>query len=365
MEAITRKSSRPKDPGIRRARTPSRATVRLLFCLSCAVAAAAFINSPARAFTGSESGFGGTRYVSASESGGTAPGDGIAGGGTSRRHDKRATAPTISAFSLVANSLFDEGRPLKLRYAVKARSRTIRVRTVVRTAAGAFVRTVDLGRHRSGVKQIAALTRDQLGVTAPGEYKLRLSATDRRGRRAARAARVPVWLTFSYSDHRFPLTDAFSWGGADARFGAGRPDHIHQGQDLAATEGTPIVAPYGGRISWVRYQAEGAGWYVVLDALDGRDYVFMHLEAGSIAVKAGDTVPTGKLLARVGNTGASYGAHLHFEVWTDGPWQFGGKPIDPRELLESWYASAPGGARAANAPASSNAVAATSSPQFD
>ncbi|MBI4897727.1 MAG: M23 family metallopeptidase [Actinobacteria bacterium] len=366
MEAIKRNNSRPTDPGLRRARTPSRATVRLLVCMTCVIASPAFFSAPAQAFAGSESGFGGTRFVSASESGGTAPGDGIAGGDASRRRGKRAAAPTIASFSLVANALYDEGRPLKLRYLVKARSRTIHVRAVVRTAAGAFVTTVDLGRHHSGVRQIAALTKDQLGVSAPGDYKLRLSATDRSGRRAARAARVPVWLAFSYSDHRFPLTGSFSWGGADSRFGAGRPGHIHQGQDLAAAEGSPVVAPYGGTISWVRYQADGAGWYVVLDALDGRDYVFMHLQAGSIEVKPGDAVPTGKLLARVGNTGSSNGAHLHFEAWTDGPWQFGGKPIDPRDLLENWYASAPGGAQAASAKATAaTASAAASSSPLD
>jgi murein DD-endopeptidase MepM/ murein hydrolase activator NlpD len=291
---------------------------------------------------------GGSRYWAASRTGGIEPGTAApTSGGTSRERGKRRPPPVIAAFSLVSHALFDEGRPLKLRYRVKARSRSVRVRLLVRTAGGTYVHTIDLGQQRTGVALTGELTRDQLGIHATGNYKLRLLAIDRNGRRAARAARVPAWLEFSFSDHRFPLAGPFSWGGEDSRFGAGRPGHIHQGQDLSAAEGTPVVAPYGGTISWVQYQADGAGWYVVLHSLDGRDYVFMHLRAGSIAVKAGDAVPTGSLLGKVGTTGSSSGPHLHFEVWTGGPWQFGGKPVDPRPLLESWYASAPGGATTA------------------
>jgi murein DD-endopeptidase MepM/ murein hydrolase activator NlpD len=307
---------------------------------------------------------GGSRYWSASQTGGIEPGTAAPhsdGGGASRKHGTHRPPPVIAALSLVTKSLIDDGRPLKLRYRIQARSRSVRVSVEVRTVGGAFVRTIDLGRQRARVALTGELTRGQLGISAPGDYKLRLGAVDRQGHRAARAARVPSWLTFSFSDHRFPLAGPFSWGGADARFGAGRPGHIHQGQDLAAAAGTPVVAPFGGTVSWVQYQAGGAGWYVVLHALDGRDYVFMHLQAGSIEVKAGDTVTTGKLLGKVGTTGDSTGPHLHFEVWTGGPWQFGGKPVDPRPLLESWYASAPGGARASASATAKAARAATAS----
>ena len=42
----------------------------------------------------------------------------------------------------------------------------------------------------------------------------------------------------------FPIAGAFDFGGADARFGAGREGHIHEGQDIIAAAGTPVVAPY-------------------------------------------------------------------------------------------------------------------------
>lgn len=263
---------------------------------------------------------------------------------TAKRRAAARRTPVITGFKLGSKTLLANGRPLKLRYRIKGGARTVRVRLIVRTAGDKYVKTLQLGVHRTGVLQTTELTQAELGVSDPGNYKLRLLVNDRRGRKAARAAGVQTWLSFSFSTYRFPVVGRFSFGGPDAQFGAGRPGHTHQGQDVVADEGTPLVAPYSGRISWVKYQAEGAGYYVVLDADDNRDYVFMHLQKGSINVKQGDVVPTGKLLARVGSTGRSSGPHLHFEIWTGGPWQFGGKPVDPLPSLKRWFASAPGGA---------------------
>jgi murein DD-endopeptidase MepM/ murein hydrolase activator NlpD len=140
------------------------------------------------------------------------------------------------------------------------------------------------------------------------------------------------------SAHHFPVSGSYSLGGADARFGAGREGHRHQGQDVVAAEGTPVVAPWAGLVEFVRFQKSGAGWYIVLDGDDeDRDYVFMHLRKGSIVVGAGQHVGAGQPLAQVGNTGSSSGPHLHFEIWVGG-WYHGGKPIDPLPLLQQWAA---------------------------
>ena len=100
-----------------------------------------------------------------------------------------------------------------------------------------------------------------------------------------------------------------------------------------------MVAPHAGTVKAVRYQAAGAGHYVVLDgAGEERDYVFMHLATGTTLVREGQTVTTGQQLAQVGNTGRSFGAHLHFEIWAGRGWYTGGKPIDPLPLLKAWAA---------------------------
>jgi murein DD-endopeptidase MepM/ murein hydrolase activator NlpD len=140
------------------------------------------------------------------------------------------------------------------------------------------------------------------------------------------------------SAHHFPVSGSYSLGGADARFGARREGHRHQGQDVIAAEGTPVVAPWAGLVEYVRFQKSGAGWYIVLDGDDeDRDYVFMHLRKDSILVAPGQHVSAGQPLAQVGNTGRSSGPHLHFEIWVGG-WYDGGEPIDPLPLLQQWAA---------------------------
>ena len=136
---------------------------------------------------------------------------------------------------------------------------------------------------------------------------------------------------------RFPVVGSYTFGGEGSRFGAGRPGHIHQGQDVAAASGTPIVAPVAGTITWKAEQPGGAGIYLVLrGAADGRDYVFMHLKRGSVLVSAGTAVTAGQQLAEVGATGVASGPHLHFEIWVGGWQERGGEPIDPLPQLQRW-----------------------------
>jgi murein DD-endopeptidase MepM/ murein hydrolase activator NlpD len=135
----------------------------------------------------------------------------------------------------------------------------------------------------------------------------------------------------------FPLQGAYGFGGEDARFGAGRPGHIHQGQDVVAASGTPIVAPVAGIVLWKSNQPGGAGIYLVVHgASDARDYVFMHIKRGTVLVAPGQAVTAGQQLAQVGATGDASGPHLHFEIWIGGWYARGGAPIDPLPQLQRW-----------------------------
>ena len=139
----------------------------------------------------------------------------------------------------------------------------------------------------------------------------------------------------------FPVAGhQWTFGGTDARFGAARNGHIHQGQDITAPEGTPLVSPYDGTVFWRAVQEAGAGHYLIVRDAKGVDYVFMHLQVGSEAVQRGDTVRAGQQIGRVGTTGDATGPHLHFEVWPHG-WQVpGSEPIDPLPLLQAWARAA-------------------------
>jgi murein DD-endopeptidase MepM/ murein hydrolase activator NlpD len=173
------------------------------------------------------------------------------------------------------------------------------------------------------------------GGTAYGHAKRKPKAKRRAKRAAQRHTAEPA-----AGVHRFPIAGPFDWGNRDSRFGARRKGHRHQGQDLAAASGTPVVAPYRGTVAFVGYQAKGAGRYVVIHGAD-YDYVFMHLLTGSVLVDEGDRVRTGQTIAAVGSTGESTGPHLHFELWVGG-WYQGGHPIDPLPLLQAWASPASG-----------------------
>lgn len=182
-----------------------------------------------------------------------------------------------------------------------------------------------------------------------GRYLVRLHVTDRRGRTLRRTSRRPGRARISVKAPPaspavaspggravFPVAGTFDLGGRDARFGAGRDGHVHEGQDITAAQGTPVVAPYAARVSSTSYQAHGAGEYVVLDAIDGRDYFFAHCVRRSTVVAEGDIVPPGARLCAVGATGDASGPHLHFEIWTVGWRVKGGAPIDPLPELLAW-----------------------------
>ena len=144
--------------------------------------------------------------------------------------------------------------------------------TLLREDDAVAAAEIDLGELSAGDHSLLLKGTDT-GPAPAGSYVLRLSGRDRRGRRLRPAARASRSAELHLFHHRFPLVGEFDFGGADARFGARRDGHRHQGQDITAAEGTLVVAPRGGVVEAVRYQATGAGHYVVVDGEgEDRDY---------------------------------------------------------------------------------------------
>jgi murein DD-endopeptidase MepM/ murein hydrolase activator NlpD len=138
----------------------------------------------------------------------------------------------------------------------------------------------------------------------------------------------------------FPVLGPSTFGGEGSRFGVSRGTHAHQGQDVAAPEGAPIVAPYAATVVTTGFQAGAAGWYVVLACEDGRSWFFAHAQEGSIGVAAGARVAAGQPIARVGATGSATGPHLHLEIWAPAWRTPGSAPIDPLPVLLALRSSA-------------------------
>lgn len=98
---------------------------------------------------------------------------------------------------------------------------------------------------------------------------------------------------------------------------------FHNGLDMAAPSGSPILAAYDGEVVAASYSAT-MGNYIMIDHGDGLITIYMH--ASAILVSQGQTVAKGEQIGKVGSTGRSTGSHLHFSVRKDGsyvsPWNY-------------------------------------------
>jgi murein DD-endopeptidase MepM/ murein hydrolase activator NlpD len=212
--------------------------------------------------------------------------------------------------------------------------------------------TLNLGWRRVGRTITRSWTPKR--TLASGDYVARVHAVDGTGRTLKRTATAsgkqavtvevapapaPAPAAPVVGSGIFPVQGPYTFGGDDARFGAERNGHIHQGQDVMAPSGTPLVSPVAGTVFWRAVQSAGAGHYLVIRGTDGVDYVFMHLVAGSELVAKGDPVAAGQQIGQVGATGDAEGPHLHFEIWPDGWYAKGSEPIDPLPTLQAWAAS--------------------------
>lgn len=100
--------------------------------------------------------------------------------------------------------------------------------------------------------------------------------------------------------------------------------HFHHGLDIAAPEGTEVMAARGGTVSRAGTDEE-LGMYVVIEHDGGFTTTYGHL--AEKVVEKGDQVHYGTLIGYVGSTGLSTGPHLHFEI------RSGSQSKDPLQLL--------------------------------
>jgi murein DD-endopeptidase MepM/ murein hydrolase activator NlpD len=114
-----------------------------------------------------------------------------------------------------------------------------------------------------------------------------------------------------------PLSSGFGWRG-DPFHGANR---FHAGVDIAAAYGRQVPAVEAGQVVFAGVQG-GYGNTVLIEHPGGIQTRYAHLS--SLDVEAGEQVAAGTVIGRVGSSGRSTGAHLHFEVLQ------AGQPVDPQ-----------------------------------
>ncbi|HEU5251865.1 MAG TPA: peptidoglycan DD-metalloendopeptidase family protein [Solirubrobacterales bacterium] len=154
-------------------------------------------------------------------------------------------------------------------------------------------------------------------------------AADLRSQIAAEIAEATGGYPLPAGPMPSPSAAGFIWpieGTVTSGFGY-RWGRMHEGVDIAAAEGTPIRAAASGTVILMQSEHESGGYgnYTCIDHGGGLSTCYAH--QSSFATSVGASVGQGDLIGYVGNTGHSYGAHLHFEV------RINGAPTDPLGYL--------------------------------
>jgi len=101
---------------------------------------------------------------------------------------------------------------------------------------------------------------------------------------------------------------------------------VHNGIDLAAPLGTPIMAAAAGTVAEAGWCDCGLGYYVKIDHGNGLATYYGHMQSTPY-VSVGQSVAQGETIGPIGSTGLSTGPHVHFMV------QKNGVTVDPMDYL--------------------------------
>lgn len=176
---------------------------------------------------------------------------------------------------------------------------------------GGPARVDDVSREFGEIQQRIDEVRRQIDLRRESQEEIQGILNDQRSLLAAKPSGWPVkgWLTSSFGMRPDPFN--------------GRRK-MHEGYDIAARTGTPVIATADGIVSSVRTEA-GYGKMVTLD--HGYGYRTIYSHNSKHYVKVGQRVRRGDRIAAVGNTGRSTGSHVHYEI------RHNGVPVNPKKYL--------------------------------
>lgn len=184
-----------------------------------------------------------------------------------------------------------------------------------------YDRTRD-GKRRalSGVRHERRGLQQELEVNEAAQARIRSQLAAAATRNAGTLPAQPVkggggaWI--------FPVS-----GPITGVFGEQRPGHLHAGVDIAAPEGTPIRAAASGRVALMQPTGASGGYgnYTCVQHTSTLSSCYAHQVRFGTSV--GASVAKGQVIGYVGNTGNSFGAHLHFEA------RINGVPVQPMNYL--------------------------------
>jgi murein DD-endopeptidase MepM/ murein hydrolase activator NlpD len=134
----------------------------------------------------------------------------------------------------------------------------------------------------------------------------------------------------------------------------GPPAHAHQGTDIFAARGTPVIAALDGTVDRMSTTSRLGGTSLRVTLESGTFFYYAHLDGFAPGMTEGRRVRAGDVVGFVGNTGNAAGTppHLHFEIHPRG-----GRAVSPVPYLDRWVAEATATARAITGARAINAVA--------
>jgi murein DD-endopeptidase MepM/ murein hydrolase activator NlpD len=231
------------------------------------------------------------------------------------QQDKRITAAVGKARDEVHRS---RERTKKVRSRVHSETRVVAVRTQQQRDVRDQLLASERGLSTKRKKQKAALidTRETKAVLIAEANALAAEDAGIRGQLAAAQGATDT----------VPSSQGLIWpvsGPVTSPFGY-RWGRLHAGIDIGVGYGTPIHAAASGTVVLAGWTG-GYGNYTCIDHGGGLATCYAH--QSSYAVSSGAQVSQGQVIGYVGNTGHSFGAHLHFEV------RINGAPVDPLGYL--------------------------------
>lgn len=120
---------------------------------------------------------------------------------------------------------------------------------------------------------------------------------------------IKGWMSSRFGRRTDPFSGRLAW---------------HEGVDFAGKDGSDIVSVGSGVVTWA---GERYGYGLLVEVNHGGGYTTRYAHAKTVDVKVGDIVKKGQVLATMGSSGRSTGAHVHFEV------RFNGKAVDPSRYI--------------------------------
>jgi murein DD-endopeptidase MepM/ murein hydrolase activator NlpD len=165
-----------------------------------------------------------------------------------------------------------------------------------------------------------------LAVAAPAQAATELSSIFESVARDAKTLQVEPTRPVDW----FPVRGIVDFGEADARFGASRGGRAHEGQDVFAKAGTPLVSVRAGTVVETGNDG-GRGNYIAIWSPAAKvTFVYLHMRAPA-RLKKGGPVDAGARIGAVGCTGSCFGDHLHLEMRQGRGTR--GRPLDPLPML--------------------------------